>query len=59
MKIDRRNFFSTLALGVGATAFPNFLSDFENLKEVQAGAPINKEELTEGSIILKVSIGGL
>ena len=47
MIIDRRNFFSTLALGVGATAFPNFLSDFENLKEVQAGAPINNEELTE------------
>lgn len=47
MKIDRRNFFSTLALGVGATAFPNFLSDFENLREVKAGALINNEELTE------------
>ena len=29
MNFDRRNFFTSIALGVGATAFPNFTKDFD------------------------------
>ena len=29
MNSDRRKFFTSIALGVGATAFPNFVEDFE------------------------------
>jgi intracellular sulfur oxidation DsrE/DsrF family protein len=47
MKIDRRNFFSTMALGVGATAFPNFLNNFDNMKEVKGTSDINVEELSQ------------
>lgn len=34
MENNRRNFFATLALGLGASAFPNYLKDFDNLEPV-------------------------
>ena len=43
MNSDRRKFFTSIALGVGATAFPNFVEDFENLEPVNSNSRINSE----------------
>ena len=46
MDFDRRKFFTSIALGVGATAFPNIMNDFENLKPVNTNSKINPKELS-------------
>tara|TARA_B100001059_G_C17782841_1_gene555303 strand:- start:192 stop:863 length:672 start_codon:yes stop_codon:yes gene_type:complete len=46
MKSDRRKFFTSIALGVGATAFPNFIKDFEDLEPVSAETLIKSNELS-------------
>jgi len=46
MKSDRRKFFTSIALGVGATAFPNFIKDFENLDPVNSETLIKSNELS-------------
>ena len=45
MKPDRRKFFTSIALGVGATAFPNFIKDFDNLEPVSSETQIKSNEL--------------
>ena len=45
MKPDRRKFFTSIALGAGATAFPNFIKDFDNLKPVSLETQIKSNEL--------------
>ena len=45
MKPDRRKFFTSIALGVGATAFPNFIKDFDNLEPVSLETQIKSNEL--------------
>ena len=40
MNYDRRKFFTSIALGVGATAFPNFIEDFDQLDPVKANTEI-------------------
>ena len=45
MKSDRRKFFTSIALGVGATAFPNFIKDFDNLEPVSSETQIKSNEL--------------
>ncbi|MGA0049310.1 MAG: Tat (twin-arginine translocation) pathway signal sequence containing protein [Flavobacteriaceae bacterium] len=44
MENTRRNFFTTLAIGLGASAFPNFLKDFNNLEPVLVNSNINENE---------------
>ena len=46
MNSDRRKFFTSIALGVGASAFPNFVEDFENLETVNSNSTINPDELS-------------
>ena len=43
MNFDRRNFFTSIALGVGATAFPNFIKDFDKLKPVNISGQLNDQ----------------
>ena len=50
MNYDRRKFFTSIALGVGATAFPNFIEDFDQLDPVKTTSDINQEDIS-----LKVS----
>ena len=45
MKSDRRKFFTSIALGVGATAFPNFIKDFDDLEPVSSDTEIKLNEL--------------
>lgn len=45
MKHDRRKFFTSIALGVGATAFPNFIKDFDDLEPVSSETKIKSNEL--------------
>lgn len=41
MNFNRRNFLSSITLGVSASAFPSFLTDFENLKTINLPSQIN------------------
>jgi hypothetical protein len=45
MNSSRRKFVTSIALGVGATAFPNFIEDFDNLEPVNLNTAINTNEL--------------
>ena len=45
MNSSRRKFVTSIALGVGATAFPNFIKDFDNLEPVNLNTAINTNEL--------------
>ncbi len=47
MSISRRNFFSSIALGVGASAFPNFVKEFGELEPVNINSNINLKELSD------------
>ena len=47
MKSDRRKFFTSIALGVGATAFPNFIKDFDDLEPVSSDTEIKLNESRE------------
>ena len=47
MNIDRRNFFTSIALGVGASAFPNFITDFDKLKPVKIPSQLNNEMVSK------------
>jgi len=47
MNFDRRNFFTSIALGVGATAFPNFIKDFDKLKPVNISSQLNDQTASE------------
>ena len=46
MNYDRRKFFTSIALGVGATAFPNFIEDFDQLDPVKTSTEINQEDVS-------------
>ena len=46
MNYDRRKFFTSIALGVGATAFPNFIEDFDQLDPVKTSTDINQEDVS-------------
>lgn len=46
MNYDRRKFFTSIALGVGATAFPNFIDDFDQLDPVKTSTDINQEDVS-------------
>ncbi len=45
MNSSRRKFVTSIALGVGVTAFPNFIEDFDNLEPVNLNTAINTNEL--------------
>lgn len=47
MNVSRRNFFSSLALGVSAKSFPEFFENFQNLKEVKQKTIFDHEELNK------------
>ena len=41
MSTSRRKFVTSITLGVGATAFPNFIENFNNLEPVNLNTNIN------------------
>ena len=41
MNTDRRKFFTSIALGVGATAFPNFIKDMDDMQPVNLNTNID------------------
>ena len=46
MSTSRRKFVTSITLGVGATAFPNFIENFNNLEPVNLNTNINSNELS-------------
>ena len=46
MNYDRRKFFTSMALGVGATAFPNFIKEFDQLEPVQISSAIDQKDIS-------------
>ena len=57
MSTSRRKFVTSITLGVGATAFPNFIENFNNLEPVNLNTNINSNELQVGLTKLKESKG--
>ena len=45
MNTDRRKFFTSIALGVGATAFPNFIKDMDDMQPVNLNTNIDPKKL--------------
>ena len=56
MNTDRRKFFTSIALGVGATAFPNFIKDMDDMQPVNLNTNIDPKNFQIGSKKLKVNI---
>ena len=46
MNLDRRDFFTTITLGVGASAFPNFMNEFNELQPVKLNSNIDMNDLS-------------
>lgn len=46
MSTSRRKFVTSITLGVGASAFPNFIENFNNLEPVNLNTNINSNELS-------------
>ena len=46
MNTDRRKFFTSIALGVGATAFPNFIKDMDDMQPVNLNTNIDPKKLS-------------
>ena len=56
MNTDRRKFFTSIALGVGATAFPNFIKDMDDMQPVNLNTNIDPKKLSNWFKKLKVNI---
>ena len=46
MNTDRRKFFTSIALGVGATAFPNFIKNMDDMQPVNLNTNIDPKKLS-------------